>query len=96
MENIKLIETTRNFLAHAYMRLSPEDLEKIVREILPKAEAVARSLEIIVEEKNINPEPIPSINTEKLAKVFERNNITPAYFFGSRLRVWRGRRATMT
>lgn len=86
LESVKLITVTRNILAHAYRRLGPGDLGKIVKDILPKVEAVAVSLERIAAEKNVDPEPALPLDVRRLAEVFERNNITLAYIFGSRAR----------
>src|SRR5579885_1645500 len=83
-ENIKLIAITRNVLAHAYRRLGSEDLDRIVKDILPKVEGVARNVERIMGEKNIDPEPIHLTNIKRIAKVFEKNNVILAYLFGSR------------
>ena len=85
-ENIKLIAVTRNILAHAYRRLGSEDLDRIVKDILSKVEDVAKNVEKLVSEKNIDPEPIPLTNIERIAKVFEKNNVILAYLYGSRAR----------
>jgi len=80
---IKLIAVTRNILAHAYRRLTIDDLNDIVRQIIPKAEHVIETLKEIAENKNLDPEPI-HINIEKIAEIFKRHGVVLAYLFGSR------------
>ncbi len=84
-ENIKIIATTRNILAHAYRKLTTTDLEKIVNEILPKVKEVAMKLENILEKENIDPESEEiELLGRKLRKVFEKHGVIIAYLFGSR------------
>jgi len=84
--DIKLIAVTRNVLAHAYCRLTADDLNDIVKRIPPKAEHIIAVLKEIAENKGLDPEcakPI-HIDMEKIADVFKRHSVVLAYLFGSR------------
>jgi len=83
---IKLIAVTRNILAYAYRRLTIDDLNDIVRQIILKAEHVIETLKEIAKNKNLDPEPIEltHINIEKIAEVFKKHGVMLAYLFGSR------------
>ncbi|MEM3647863.1 MAG: HepT-like ribonuclease domain-containing protein [Thermoproteota archaeon] len=78
----KKIASTRNLLAHAYRKFSPEDLNSIVRSILPEAEKLASKLLETLESKNIDPQSTPT----ELASVFKKHGVVFAYIFGSRSR----------
>ncbi len=83
--DIKLIATTRNILAHAYRKPSVKDLDKIVEEILPKAERIIKVLVEILRQKNI-ASPILEDKKRALIKVFKKYNVRLVYLFGSRAR----------
>lgn len=89
-EIIRRIAIVRNILAHAYRRISMEDLKKIINELFPDIEKVVNSLYRIIEEKAIDPEKQSFKLTEpmlsKIAEVFKEHNVTIAYLFGSRAR----------
>ena len=75
---------TRNVLAHAYRRLDFDDLVKVVKELLPKFEKLARRLLDLTNLKNIDPSR--DSLTEKLSSVFAEHGVKFAYLFGSRAR----------
>ena len=58
-EVINVIASTRNALAHAYRRMSGEDLSAIVRDILPKVMELVRELFKLVELKGIDSVKAP-------------------------------------
>lgn len=78
----KKIASTRNLLAHAYRKFSPEDLNSIVRGILPDAEKLISKLLETLESKNIDPQSPPT----ELASVFKKHGVAFTYIFGSRAR----------
>jgi len=88
-EVARRVAVTRNILAHAYRRLREEDLRRIVEEILPEAERLARKLIAILSQRNIDPAGTATLNREelsRLATVFKRHDVIAAYLFGSRAR----------
>ena len=85
LEVINVIASTRNALAHAYRRMSSEDLSAIVRDILPKVMELVRELFRLVEVKGIDPVKA-SLRNEKLGSVFAKHGVSLAYLFGSRAR----------
>jgi len=84
-EDVKVVALTRNILAHAYRKLSIEDLGRIVNEVLPKVESLVMKLEEILKRKNIDPK-IGEVGNlgAKLKRVFEKHRVILAYLFGSR------------
>jgi len=78
----KKIASTRNLLAHAYRKFSPEDLNSITRGILPDAEKLTSKLLETLKSKNIDPQFLPT----KLDNVFKKHGVAFAYIFGSRAR----------
>lgn len=85
-ENFSLIARkialTRNLLAHAYRKFSPEDLNSIVKDMLPDTEKLVSKLLEILESRNIDPQ----ISATGLSDVFKKHNVAFAYVFGSRAR----------
>lgn len=83
---IKLIAVTRNILAHAYSRLTIDDLDEVVNHALPKAEHVVEVLRRVMERKGLDPEPVRpiSIDIGKIAEVFKKHDVVLAYLFGNR------------
>lgn len=77
----KIIASTRNILAHAYRKLSVEDLGKIIHEILPITYKVFEKIPEICNRQNVDPKVI---NFEKLKNVFQKHEVVLAYLFGSR------------
>lgn len=84
-DDIRLVALTRNVLAHAYRRLSAEDLDGIVREVLPRAEGVVRELAEALEGRGVDPPTLEGRLVE-VARVLERRGVRLAYLFGSRAR----------
>jgi len=82
-DDIKTIATVRNMLAHAYRRISGEDLQRIRDEILPRAERAAKELLKIVEQKNLDPK---SNLYKGLIETLKEHGVLLAYIFGSRAR----------
>jgi len=85
---IKLMAATRNILAHAYRRLTINDLDEIIKQVLPKTERVIGSLKGIVESKGLDPEYAEPVNMSvgEIAEIFKRRGVVLAYLFGSRAR----------
>jgi len=84
-DDIKTITIVRNTLAHAYRKISEEDLQRIRDEILPRAERAAKELLKIVEQKNLDPKS--NLNVPKgLIKTLGEHGVLLAYIFGSRAR----------
>lgn len=84
---IKTIAVTRNVLAHAYRRMGVEDLNKIVDEVLPKAEdLIGSELMRILEDEQIDPPGCGVSPSKELSEVFARHGVVVAYLFGSRAR----------
>jgi len=82
---IKLMAVARNTLAHAYRRLTADDLDGLVKQILPKAERVIEALKEVAESKSLDPEPTePIYINAEVAEVFKRHGVALAYLFGSR------------
>lgn len=78
----KKIALTRNLLVHAYRKFSLEDLNSIIKDMLPAAEKLVSKLLEILESKNIDPQ----ISATELSDVFKKHNVSFAYIFGSRAR----------
>lgn len=82
---IKVIARTRNILAHAYRRLSPQDLNEIVKEVLPLVERVIEAVKRILEERHLDPGDYSQHELRaKLHQVFRKHRARIAYLFGSR------------
>jgi uncharacterized protein YutE (UPF0331/DUF86 family)/predicted nucleotidyltransferase len=90
-EAVALIARTRNTLAHAYRKLSLEDLGAIVENILPQLEKLVERVKRVAEEKSVDPPEKPSQMLknealEKVRRVFERYGVLAAFLYGSRAR----------
>ncbi|MEM2901106.1 MAG: HepT-like ribonuclease domain-containing protein [Candidatus Bathyarchaeia archaeon] len=89
-ETVRKIAAVRNTLAHAYRRVSREDLMEIVNKLLPEVETVVNSSTKLTEEKSIDPKArihgITKDQISKLADTFKKNEVLAAYLFGSRAR----------
>lgn len=82
---IRTIAVTRNIIAHAYRRISVEELQEIKTEMLPKIENTAKELLEMVERENLDPEVMPK-TFKALSQPFRRHGVLLAYLFGSRAR----------
>ena len=83
------VAIVRNMLAHAYRRVSAEDLQAIVRRLLPKTEKLLIKLGRLVEEKRLDPVERCNPHVEELAgleEVFKKHSVLLAYLLGSRAR----------
>ena len=85
-ESVKLIAVTRNTLAHAYCKLTVEDLVQVVKHILSRAEHIVEVLKEIVDRKGLDPKRgrVVDVDLDKIAEVFRKHNVVLAYLFGSR------------
>lgn len=82
---IRAIAITRNIIAHAYRRISVEEMQEIRAEIRTKIEHVVKELLKIVEQKKLDPEA--ALKTfEALSQSFRKHGVLLAYLFGSRAR----------
>jgi len=84
-DDIKTIAAVRNMLAHAYRRISEEDLQRIRDKILPRAERAAKELLKIIEQKNLDPKS-DLYALKGLIETLKEHGILLAYIFGSRAR----------
>lgn len=82
---IKMIAAARNILAHAYRRISAEDLQRMKGEILPRAEVIIKDLLRIVEQRSLDPESATGF-LETLIQPLKKHGVLLAYLFGSRAR----------
>ena len=88
-DDAERVAVVRNMLAHAYRRVSAEDLQAIVRRLLPKTEKLLIKLGRVVEEKRLDPVKRRNPHVEELAgleEVFRKHSVLLAYLFGSRAR----------
>ncbi|MEM2341929.1 MAG: nucleotidyltransferase domain-containing protein [Candidatus Bathyarchaeia archaeon] len=82
---IRAIAITRNIIAHAYRRISVEEMQEIRAEILAKIEYVVKELLKIVEQEKLDPE-VALKTFETLSQSFRKHGVLLAYLFGSRAR----------
>ncbi|MEM1909192.1 MAG: HepT-like ribonuclease domain-containing protein [Thermofilaceae archaeon] len=86
-ETIATVAKARNSLAHAYRRISLEDLGALIEGLLP---AVVRSIEVLLrlsEDRGLDPHSgIESREADRLQQVFRKHGVLIAYLFGSRAR----------
>ncbi|MEM2448035.1 MAG: HepT-like ribonuclease domain-containing protein [Candidatus Bathyarchaeia archaeon] len=90
VEIVRRIATVRNTLAHAYRRISIEDLLDIVNRLLPDVEKLIGSISRIIEEKGLDPDGRGFESAEsmlnRMAETFKKHKVMIAYLFGSRAR----------
>jgi len=87
VEAFKLIATTRDMLAHAYRRLSRDELVGIIETLLPLVEKMALELTEVSSRAGVDPIEYHSGQIpEGVVDVFRRYNVILAYLFGSRAR----------
>jgi len=87
VEAFKLIATTRDTLAHAYRRLSRDELVGIIETLLPLVEKMALELTEVSSRAGVDPIEYHSGQIpEGVVDVFRRYNVILAYLFGSRAR----------
>jgi uncharacterized protein YutE (UPF0331/DUF86 family)/predicted nucleotidyltransferase len=77
----------RNTLAHAYRKLTVEELRAIVEGFLPGLEGFVNRLLGICESRNLDPSrnAEPKLSSS-LRQAFEKHGVVVAYLFGSRAR----------
>jgi len=82
-EIAKRVVVTRNTLAHAYRKLSKNELESIVKDVLPSAKTLVGTLIKYAESNRLDP---PSSPADSASPAFEDHKVKLAYLFGSRAR----------
>lgn len=86
-DTVARVARARNLLAHAYRRISREDLGAIIESVLPEAEKAVETLLKLCEEKGVDPIFYAEIrNLDRLKRIFEKRGVLLAYLFGSRAR----------
>jgi uncharacterized protein YutE (UPF0331/DUF86 family)/predicted nucleotidyltransferase len=92
-EAVAVIARTHNMLAHAYHRLSIEDLGAIVNNVLPMLERLVERVRVILEERDIDPpaegearDPLEDPGLNGVERVFRRYGVVAAFLYGSRAR----------
>jgi len=84
-ELVGRVARSRNLLAHAYRRMSGEELMEMVEALLPGVEDMAGRLMGEVERRGIDPEG-EFEGLKSLRELFESEGILLAYLYGSRAR----------
>ena len=81
---IARIARVRNILAHAYRRVSLEDIGQVISTLSPAVERLVHKLVDICEKRGVDPLTDVGLPVEKLRHVFEDHGVVLAYLFGSR------------
>ncbi len=84
-ELVRRVARSRNLLAHAYRRMSGEELLEMVKALLPSVEDLTGRLMGEVERQGINPEGEVE-RLQSLRELFKSEGILLAYLYGSRAR----------
>jgi len=82
---MKNFSSLRNILAHAYRRISIEELKKL-KELIPDIERIIKELNDLIENKDLDPEIDLRKHDLEIDEIFKKHKVKIAYLFGSRAR----------